>query len=1195
MGSVKRQIWQSKKAISNTNEVSGGMVLVSEFKHETETPESFVPSLKQVTDVNEVTDKGTFQSFTEVPFGFGSGFNDGAEVVIVDSLGRFYVGGSFSSYNGNACNCICRLLPNGDFDSTFAIGSGFNNSVTCIEIDQNGKIYVGGYFTQYQGATNNRIIRLNEDGSKDTIFDNSTGFNDVVFAMELAPDNDLFVGGSFTQYKSVNNFRAIRLNPNGSKRTTFNTGSGFTSGGSADIRAIKVDEAGNIYFGGAFNTYKGTAANNIVCLEPNGTIFSGFDYGSGVGGGVVMDIVIDSKGSIYFTAASYKGTALNGIAKVDASGDIDTEFVLIEDLKYVIQRILVDADDNLFVGLSFSTANIRKINLNGGLISEFNFESGFNDSVYGLGFNDKGNLCCVGYFITYKGETANRVILLDETTADALDYTLELKSKLAFNKEGNGIGTYETTNDYDDMPDEEIINKGILEERVQVFDDLLNSITDELPISAQAEGIASNGTTIVTDELQALINDNVGKKILIGIDKTAIFLIDKALTVPSNSILEINGEIKLADGNIRPLLANLSNGATTTTVTDAGTYFKVGQRIVISDDNQPVNGGGAWKTRKVGQTNVITDITGNTITFQNTFSNWFNGGVTTAANARIAQANNILILDGVSNVLIFGNGILNGNKANQFNIAGANFNRTAEDLYSSCGLTFNNASNLKIFGNLTIRDFVLHGISTSAPSGTTSTNCLIQGVTIDGVVDKSIAGLRLLNSLIDNCKALNGVDEGEIVMYNGCKNVIISNIFASNNRRYGVAITGQNNENITLHNLVLEDNRTFDLYVQNQLFGTNISNVTTSGLLEQTASVVINSCIGVSMKNIIIQGKNNSIIALSIGAGTDFATKSKGINIDGLSIINFTRTNSVSISLGDTENSVISNFVISNAINTFIDDVGNSNVVFQNGLIESTTSLRGSTYNDTFRFNNVKGQYVFETTGIEKIPIGQTTYFVNHGMAVTPKIQDLRIISFDESLFIDETSINARNFKVTRTSGSNVCDFRWECVTNLANNLGVKTYLNNYTSDFSAGVDGWGATRSVISGNNDGISDGTTSFDDVLKVYANNVSGTHELSKVMAVNAKVNKIRLWYYIPTGQTNVNGFRGYANVFGITILPMTGSGVTVGKWTEVSSADFTASNTNIIIRLMKDASTSFVGANDPNNDIVYFKFIYDDYID
>ena len=43
MAAVKRQIWQSKKAISNTNEVSGGMVLVSEFKDDPETPEAGIP------------------------------------------------------------------------------------------------------------------------------------------------------------------------------------------------------------------------------------------------------------------------------------------------------------------------------------------------------------------------------------------------------------------------------------------------------------------------------------------------------------------------------------------------------------------------------------------------------------------------------------------------------------------------------------------------------------------------------------------------------------------------------------------------------------------------------------------------------------------------------------------------------------------------------------------------------------------------------------------------------------------------------------------------------------------------------------------------------------------------------------------------------------------------------------------------
>jgi hypothetical protein len=56
----------------------------------------------------------------------------------------------------------------------------FNDAVNTLLLDSNGKLYVGGNFTTYKGETANRIIRLNPDGSKDTDFDNSTGFNNTV-------------------------------------------------------------------------------------------------------------------------------------------------------------------------------------------------------------------------------------------------------------------------------------------------------------------------------------------------------------------------------------------------------------------------------------------------------------------------------------------------------------------------------------------------------------------------------------------------------------------------------------------------------------------------------------------------------------------------------------------------------------------------------------------------------------------------------------------------------------------------------------------------------------------------------------------------------------------------------------------------------------------------------------------------------
>jgi hypothetical protein len=82
------------------------------------------------------------------------------------------------------------------------MGDGFDNySIEAINIQSNGKIWVGGYFRNYQGVPANRIIVLNSDGSRDTTFDMGTGFNDIIYSNgAIRPDNKLIIGGFFTEY-----------------------------------------------------------------------------------------------------------------------------------------------------------------------------------------------------------------------------------------------------------------------------------------------------------------------------------------------------------------------------------------------------------------------------------------------------------------------------------------------------------------------------------------------------------------------------------------------------------------------------------------------------------------------------------------------------------------------------------------------------------------------------------------------------------------------------------------------------------------------------------------------------------------------------------------------------------------------------------------------------------------------------------
>jgi len=171
-----------------------------------------------------------------------------------------------------------------------------------------------------------------------------------------------------------------------------------------------------------------------------------------------------------------------------------------------------------------------------------------------------------------------------------------------------------------------------------------------------------------------------------------------------------------------------------------------------------------------------------------------------------------------------------------------------------------------------------------------------------------------------------------------------------------------------------------------------------------------------------------------------------------------------------------------------------------------------------------------------------------------------------------------------------------------------------YSSDFSAGVDGISSTRVTSSGNNDGISDGATSYDDVLKSYASVDNATHYIYKAGMITTNViQKISWKMYIPSANTNVNDLRitnggsvfhylkssvkkvidgtdlGAYSAAGGYITGTEGFWVEVILWVEEQSA----AGTHIRWQLAKDAAETFVGAGSSADDIIYFRdFLVED---
>lgn len=135
-----------------------------------------------------------------------------------------------------------RLNANGDLDTSFNNGTGFNNTPYCIKIQNDGKILVGGDFTSYNGTTSNRLIRLNSNGTIDTSFNISNGFNGIVKAIEVQTDGKILVGGDFTTFNGTTKRALVRLNSDGSIDNYFYIGVGPNN----NVNAINIQSDGKI-------------------------------------------------------------------------------------------------------------------------------------------------------------------------------------------------------------------------------------------------------------------------------------------------------------------------------------------------------------------------------------------------------------------------------------------------------------------------------------------------------------------------------------------------------------------------------------------------------------------------------------------------------------------------------------------------------------------------------------------------------------------------------------------------------------------------------------------------------------------------------------------------------------------------------------------------------------------------------------
>ena len=297
----------------------------------------------------------------------GSGFNSSVYSVAVQSDGKIVVGGSFTELNGVTSNRIARLNADGTPDTTFSskTGSGFGGGVVrALAVQSDGKIVAGGAFTTLNGETRNRIVRFNADGTPDTTFSNNTGsgFNGAeVYSVVVQSDGKIVVGGDFTTLKGQTTNRIARLNVDGTPDTAFTTSTG--TGFDTTVTSVAVQADGKIVVGGSFTTLNGQTSNRIARLNVDGTPDAAFSLSTGAGfNSGVNGVAVQPDGKIVVGGSftTLNGQTSNRIARLNIDGTPDTTFTANTGIGFSASStysFAVQSDGKIVVGGSFTTLN----------------------------------------------------------------------------------------------------------------------------------------------------------------------------------------------------------------------------------------------------------------------------------------------------------------------------------------------------------------------------------------------------------------------------------------------------------------------------------------------------------------------------------------------------------------------------------------------------------------------------------------------------------------------------------------------------------------------------------------------------------------------------------------------------------------------------------------------------------------------
>ena len=340
-----------------------------------------------------------------------------------DAEGRVVVGGYFTNINGVARTNLARLLPDGHVDQGFAPNVPLDRGmVQSIAVEPDGRIVIGGMFDRVNGTPRNQLARLRPDGNLDKTFAGPPTAFDVIYAVAIQSDGALLAAGYVGQDLS----RVIRFQADGTLDPTFQV----EAVGSDPIRELVVLPDDKVLVAGGFQMINGVERLGVARLNRDGTPDASFDAGQGLGWDpIVMAMASQDDGRVLVGGylRDVNRGAYQGIARLNVDGSVDRTMGLVVVDGGPIGTIAIQTDGKAIIGgyfwgvSGYQRYGVARLHRSG--IIDENFDPGLGlrgfdgYSVGAIVIQDDGKPVIGGEFSTVDGIPCNNVARLhgDET------------------------------------------------------------------------------------------------------------------------------------------------------------------------------------------------------------------------------------------------------------------------------------------------------------------------------------------------------------------------------------------------------------------------------------------------------------------------------------------------------------------------------------------------------------------------------------------------------------------------------------------------------------------------------------------------------------------------------------------------------------------------------------------------------------